>query len=116
MSTTTTPSIFPSGTWVIDPAHSQVGFAVKHIGIASVRGELTDFDGALESGDDLSSSKAHGTVKTASVDARQPQRDADARSRADYGMKPNEALGSDNLVVSDKVKLTLYISAVKQSS
>jgi polyisoprenoid-binding protein YceI len=186
MSTITTPSIVPTGTWVIDPAHSQVGFAVKHMGIATVRGEFTDYEGALEIGDDLSSARAHGTVKTASVDTRQPQRDADLRSahffdadhypelrfestgiealdedelrisgkltihgvtndvilhaeiqgtdidpsgnervgleitgelsRSDYGMKFNEALGSGNLIVSDKVKLTLDISAVKQSS
>jgi polyisoprenoid-binding protein YceI len=186
MSTITAPSIVPTGTWVIDPAHSQVGFAVRHMGIATVRGEFTDFAGALEIGDDLSSARAHGSVKTASVDTRQPQRDADLRSahfldadqypelpfestgiesldeeklritgkltihgvtndivlhaevqgtdtdptgnervgleitgelsRGDYGMKFNQALGSGNLVVSDKVKLTLDISAIKQSS
>jgi len=186
MSTTATPSVIPTGTWVIDPAHSQVGFAVKHMGIATVRGEFTEFEGALEIGDDLTGARAHGTVKTASVDTRQPQRDADLRSanfldadqypelrfestgiealddgelritgkltihgvtndivlhaevqgtdidpsgnervgleitgelsRSAYGMKFNQALGSGNLVVSDKVKVTLDISAVNQSS
>jgi polyisoprenoid-binding protein YceI len=36
-------------------------------------------------------------------------------SRSDYGMKFNMALGSGNLAVSDKVKLDLDISAVKQT-
>jgi polyisoprenoid-binding protein YceI len=36
-------------------------------------------------------------------------------SRSDYGMKFNMALGSGNLAVSDKVKLDLDVSAVKQS-
>ena len=36
-------------------------------------------------------------------------------SRSDYGMKFNMALGSGNLAVSDKVKLDLDISAVKQA-
>lgn len=36
-------------------------------------------------------------------------------SRGDYGMTFNQALGSGNVVVSDKVKLHLDISAVKQS-
>jgi len=35
-------------------------------------------------------------------------------SRGDYGMKFNQALGSGNMVVGDKVKLALDISAVKQ--
>jgi polyisoprenoid-binding protein YceI len=36
-------------------------------------------------------------------------------SRGDFGMKFNQALGSGNMVVSDKVKLVLDISAVKQA-
>jgi polyisoprenoid-binding protein YceI len=35
-------------------------------------------------------------------------------SRGDYGMKFNQALGSGNMLVGDKVKLALDISAVKQ--
>ena len=34
-------------------------------------------------------------------------------SRGEYGMKFNQALGSGNLMVSDKVKLILNLSAVK---
>ena len=37
-------------------------------------------------------------------------------SRGDYDMKFNQALGSGNMLVADKVKLALDISAVKQSS
>lgn len=35
--------------------------------------------------------------------------------RSDYGMTFNQALGSGNVLVSDKVKLSLDISAVKQA-
>lgn len=35
-------------------------------------------------------------------------------SRGDYGMKFNQALGSGNVLVGDKVKIALDISAVKQ--
>ena len=175
----------PTGTWKIDPAHSKVGFAVKHMGIATVRGEFKQFEGTLEIGDDLSTAKAYGTVKVQSVDTNEPQRDEHLRSpdffdgaqypeltfeatriealdeesfritgnlsvhgvtnevvlhadvqgtdvdpwgndrvglevtgqlsRGDYGMKFNQALGSGNMLVSDKVKLALDISAVKQA-
>ncbi|HWV84632.1 MAG TPA: hypothetical protein VNZ62_04240 [Capillimicrobium sp.] len=38
-----------------------------------------------------------------------------ALSRGDYGMTFNQALGSGNMLVGDKVKLALDISAAKQS-
>jgi polyisoprenoid-binding protein YceI len=73
----------PQGTWRVDPAHSKVGFAVKHMGVATVRGEFGQFEGSLVIGDDLASSKATGTVQTASVDTNQEARDNHLRS-ADF--------------------------------
>jgi polyisoprenoid-binding protein YceI len=73
----------PNGTWNVDPAHSKVGFAVKHMGVATVRGEFTEFEGSLVIGDDLASSTATGSVKTASVDTNQDARDEHLRS-ADF--------------------------------
>ena len=77
----TTP--IPTGTWVVDAAHSQVGFSVKHMGIATVRGTFTEFEGRLDAGEDLEHTKAYGTVKTTSVNTVQPQRDEHLRS-ADF--------------------------------
>ena len=59
MTTTSTRSRIgiPTGTWKVNKAHSRVGFAVKHMGIATVRGEFREFDGALEIGDDLADSR-----------------------------------------------------------
>ena len=37
-------------TWIIDPSGSSVGFAVKQLGVATVRGEFHKFEGAIESG------------------------------------------------------------------
>ena len=80
---TLTRTALPTGTWNVDQAHSKIGFAVKHMGIATVRGEFNDFEGVLELGDDLSEAKAYGTVQVASVDTNQPQRDDHLRS-ADF--------------------------------
>jgi polyisoprenoid-binding protein YceI len=182
----TATTIIPTGTWRLDPAHSKVGFAVKHLGIANVRGEFGSFEGTLEVGEDLASSRAYGTVDAASIDTNEAQRDAHLRSadffdaethpqltfastaieqldetsfritgdltlhgvtrqlvlhaevegaevdpwgnervglevtgqlsRGDYGMTFNQALGSGNLLVSDKVTLSLDISAIRQAS
>jgi polyisoprenoid-binding protein YceI len=76
-------TVIPQGTWRVDPAHSKVGFAVKHMGVATVRGEFGEVEGSLEIGDDLASSKATGSVKAASVDTNQDARDEHLRS-ADF--------------------------------
>lgn len=70
----------PTGTWKVDKAHTRVGFAVKHMGVATVRGEFREFDGALEIGEDLADSRAYGLVVAASVDTNQARRDAHLRS------------------------------------
>jgi polyisoprenoid-binding protein YceI len=81
MSTITT--IVPTGTWTADTAHSSVGFSVKHLGIATVRGSFGEFEGTLEVGDDLSSAKVKGSAKVDSIDTAEPQRDAHLKS-ADF--------------------------------
>ena len=43
--TTTTPR---TTTWTIDAGHSSVEFQVKHLGIATVKGFFSDFEGSLE--------------------------------------------------------------------
>jgi polyisoprenoid-binding protein YceI len=158
------------------------------MGIATVRGEFNEFAGSLQLDGDLTSASAHGTVKTASVDTNQDQRDEHLRSpdffdasqypeisfqstsitasgdgdgalritgdltlhgvtkeivleaeiqgtetdphtgnervglevtgqlsRSDFGMSFNQALGSGNALVSDKIKLVLDVSAIKQA-
>ncbi len=78
-----TATIAPTGTWTIDSTHSRVGFAVKHLGIATVRGVFSDFEGTLEIGDDLTSAKAYGKVRTASVNTSEAGRDDHLRN-ADF--------------------------------
>lgn len=83
MSAAETKNLVPTGTWQVDPAHSRVGFSVKHMGVSTVRGNFGEFEGTLEIGDDLSTARAYGTVKTATVNTGQEQRDEHLRS-ADF--------------------------------
>jgi polyisoprenoid-binding protein YceI len=73
----------PAGTWAIDPAHSTMGFSVKHLGIATVRGIFATFEGTLTVGDDLSSGRISGTIDTGSISTQEAQRDEHLRS-ADF--------------------------------
>ncbi|HVF79546.1 MAG TPA: YceI family protein [Solirubrobacteraceae bacterium] len=75
-----TATIARTGTWAVDASHSKVAFAVKHLGIASVRGEFKEFEGTFEIGDDVASSRAYGSVKTASIDTNDQARDEHLRA------------------------------------
>lgn len=184
MISTAKTTLVPTGTWSVDPSHSTVGFSVKHLGIATVRGKFEEFEGTLEVGEDLASARAVGTVQASSINTNDAGRDEHLRSadffgveanpelrfestaikpldddtfevegdlsmngvtnpvtltvvvqgtetdpwgnervglevvgqinRSDWNMSFNQALGSGNLLVGEKVKLELDISAVKQ--
>lgn len=70
--------------WNIDPTHSAVEFAVRHMMIATVRGRFSDVSGFVDMDEtDATLSKVDVTIQVASIDTRQEQRDAHLRS-ADF--------------------------------
>jgi polyisoprenoid-binding protein YceI len=71
------------GTYTIDPSHSHVGFAVKHFGLAKVRGEFTSFEGTVTIAEDPTQSTVAVTIQADSFDSRDEGRDAHVRS-ADF--------------------------------
>jgi polyisoprenoid-binding protein YceI len=85
---TVSPAI-AQGTWNIDPSHSSVEFQVKHMGLATVKGFFSDFEGSLEVAED-GTINAGGTVKAASISTRSDQRDEHLRS-ADFFDAENHA-------------------------
>src|SRR5215217_6696301 len=83
MTTSAIPSTLSdlSGTYVIDPAHTRLGFVARHAMITKVRGAFNEFEGtAVVDGTDLSASSVSLTIKAASIDTRNEQRDGHLRS------------------------------------
>lgn len=71
-------------TYTIDPAHSTLGFTVRHMMIAKVRGSFTDYEATAElNADDLTKSRVEATIAVASIDTGQADRDQHLRS-ADF--------------------------------
>jgi polyisoprenoid-binding protein YceI len=64
------------GTWALDQAHTEVGFSVRHAGISKVRGQFTEADATLVVGETLATSSVEATVKIASFDSNNNDRDA----------------------------------------
>lgn len=63
----------PGGTYNVDPAHSNVGFEVRHMGIATVRGTFRTFQGTIDATGDAP--RLQGTVEVASIDTGDENRD-----------------------------------------
>ena len=71
-------------TWTIDPTHTEVGFAVRHLMISTVRGRFGAVSGTvLVDEANPRNSRLDVTIDTTSIDTRQEQRDAHLRS-ADF--------------------------------
>jgi len=70
--------------WGIDPAHSEIGFKVKHLMIANVRGTFKEFDASVyTTGEDFMSAEVDFWLNPASVDTGDEKRDAHIKS-ADF--------------------------------
>ena len=66
--TTLQATAIPTGVWKSDPVHSEVGFAVKHMVVATFRGAFTDFGVTLAN--DEGEPRLYGAVRTDSVQVR----------------------------------------------
>ena len=75
---TTTPQAIQAGAYNVDPSHSNVGFAVRHMGIATVRGNFKKFAGTVEAADGKLT--LSGSVDAASVDTGDENRDGHLQS------------------------------------
>ena len=70
-----------SGNYVIDPAHTRIGFVARHAMVTKVRGGFNEFEGsAVVDATDFTKSTGQLTIQAASIDTRNAQRDAHLRS------------------------------------
>lgn len=71
-------------TWNVDPAHAEIGFAVRHLMISTVRGRFGSVTGTvLADEENPKNSKIDVSVDVTSIDTRQEMRDNHLRS-ADF--------------------------------
>ena len=117
MSTTETRT-----TWTIDPTHTTVEFAVKHMMITTVRGRFGQVEGSISPVD--SGWKANAEIDTKSIDTRADQRDEHLRSADFFHVEefPNlifesQPVNAEFTKPGDKFKVTgdLTIRGVKRT-
>ncbi len=87
MSTTTLPTTL-TGSYVIDPTHSRVGFVARHAMVAKVRGSFNEFAGTgYFDAENPAASRLELTIQAASIDTRNADRDAHLRSNDFFDME-----------------------------
>ncbi len=77
-----------TGDYVIDPAHTRIGFVARHAMVTKVRGSFKDFEGKIHiDGEDPARSSAEVTIQARSIDTRNEDRDAHLRSNDFFAME-----------------------------
>lgn len=77
----TAPALASPTKYAFDPAHSAATFSVKHLGLATVRGEFGKMTGTVElDRGNLRASTVEATIDAASISTREPKRDAHLKS------------------------------------
>lgn len=68
-----------SGTYTLDPSHTQLGFVARHAMVTKVRGRFSDFEGTATTGENLENAKINIAIKADSIDTRNEDRDNHVR-------------------------------------
>lgn len=85
---TTSPTASATGTYAIDPSHSEVGFVARHAMVTKVRGAFRSFEGSgFFDQEDPSKSQVTLTIQAASVDTGNADRDGHLRSNDFFDME-----------------------------
>ncbi len=78
------PSLALAAIWNIDAEHSSIGFKVRHLMVANVKGLFEKYQGTVEIDEkDITKSKVSVTIETASINTNVTKRDEHLRS-ADF--------------------------------
>ncbi len=93
---------FGADTYKIDPAHSEVGFKVRHI-LSRTPGHFTKFEGTIQVDDkDASKSSVDVTIQAASITTDNETRDKHLRSSDFFDVEKYPTLTFRSVSVKDK--------------
>ena len=71
---------YVAGTWVVDPAHTVIGFSVRHLAISKVRGTFESFDATVHAAESPLESSIEVSIDVASINTNNADRDAHLRT------------------------------------
>ena len=103
-------------TWVIDPAHTEISFKVKHLMISNVKGLFSEFSGQVfTEGDDFSNAEISFQINPASISTGATDRDGHLKSSDFFDVENFKEItftsgklsetGKDEFVLSGNLKI-----------
>lgn len=86
-------------TWKLDSGHSSINFSVSHLVISEITGSFDQFDITATTGDDFSLPKFDVSIKTASINTKNSQRDNHLRADDFFDAEKHPAITFKNTSV-----------------
>jgi polyisoprenoid-binding protein YceI len=90
--TSAVPPTLTPGRWTIDPFHSAITFAIRHLGLSKVRGRFDRFDITLDVGDSAADLDVIASIDMASIDTNNADRDVHLRSTDFFNTERHPAM------------------------
>lgn len=104
MSVETSANTSLTGTYTVDPSHSQIGFGARHAMVTKVRGQFKDFAGVgFFDAENPSNSNLSITIQVNSIDTHNADRD-------------NHLRGGDFFAIEAHPEITFKSTSIKKSS
>ncbi len=105
---TTTATAITTGTWALDPTHTEIGFTVRHL-MSKVRGKFETFEGTVTTGNDVSDSRVDVSVDLSSINTGTVDRDNHLRSSDFFEVDTNPTMTftSSNVIEKDAGELVV---------
>ena len=105
---TSTATAITTGTWALDPTHTEIGFTVRHL-MSKVRGKFETFEGTVTTGNDVSDSRVDVSVDLSSINTGTVDRDNHLRSSDFFEVDTNPTMtfSSTNVIEKDAGELVV---------
>jgi polyisoprenoid-binding protein YceI len=106
VSTETVSQQIPAGTWVVDPVHSTIHFAITHSEVATFRSGFKEYEATLTGGENP---RLTGSVEVAGIDIEEEQLKGHLLSPEffDVAKHPRLVFSSTELSVDDEGQVRL---------
>ncbi|MBP1650410.1 MAG: YceI family protein [Bacteroidetes bacterium] len=96
--------------WNIDPGHSQIGFKVKHLGIANVSGFFRAFSGTVQTdNENFEHASVTFTLEVQSIDTNNKERDGHLTSNIFFDAAQFPTITFNGVLANDTLKGELTI-------